>query len=72
MSKVDIEVSSKRSQRTVGYIKQGICIAIIRRFEPFAFEDSPKRLGDIQMRVVWWQKKRETARVSPTSDGVPA
>lgn len=57
MSKIDIEFRSKRSQRTVGCIEQGICGAIIRRSEPFALEDSPERLGDIQMWTVRWEKK---------------
>ncbi len=49
MGKIDIEFRSKRSQRTVSCIDQGVCGAIIRRSEPFALEDSPERLGDIQM-----------------------
>lgn len=57
MSKIDIEFRSKRSQRTVGCLEQGICGAIIRRSEPFALEDSPERLGDIQMWTVRWEKK---------------
>lgn len=57
MGKIDIEFRSKRSQRTVGCIEQGICGAIIRRSEPFALEDSPERLGDIQMRTVRWEEK---------------
>lgn len=57
MGKIDIEFRSKRSQRTVGCIEQGICGAIIRRSEPFALEDSPERLGDIQMRAVRWEEK---------------
>ena len=57
MGKIDIEFRSKRSQRTVGCIEQGICGAIIRRSEPFALEDSPERLGDIQMRAVRREEK---------------
>ena len=57
MGKIDIEFGSKRSQCTVGCIEQGICGAIIRRSEPFALEDSPERLGDIQMRTVRWEEK---------------
>ena len=57
MGKIDIEFRSKRSQRTAGCIEQGICGAIIRRSEPFALEDSPERLGDIQMRAVRREEK---------------
>ena len=52
MGKIDIEFRSKRSQRTVGSIEQRICGAIIRRSGLFALEDSPERLGDIQMWTV--------------------
>ena len=45
MGKIDIEFRSKRSQRTVSCIEQGVCGAIIRRSEPFALEDSPERLA---------------------------
>ncbi len=57
MGKIDIEFSSRRSQRTVCCIEQGICGAIIRRSEPFALEDSPERLGYIQMWTVRWKEK---------------
>ncbi len=57
MGKIDIEFRSKRSQRTVSCIDQGVCGAIIRRSEPFALEDSPERLGDIQMWTIWWEEK---------------
>ena len=59
MDKIDIEFISKRSQRTVGCIEQGICGAIIRRSEPFALEDSPERLGYIQMWTVEWEEKEK-------------
>ena len=57
MGKIDIEFRSKSCQRTVGCIEQGICGTIIRRSEPFALEDSPERLGDIQMWTVRWEGK---------------
>ena len=57
MDKIDIEFRFKCSQCTVGCIEQGICGGIIRRSEPFALEDSPKRLGDIQMWTVRWEEK---------------
>lgn len=57
MGKIDIELRSKCCQSTVGCIEQGICGAIIRRSEPFAFEDSPERLGDIQMWTVRWEEE---------------
>ena len=57
MGKFDIEFGPNRRQCTVGCIKQGICGAIIRRSEPFALEDSPERLGDIQMWTIRWEEK---------------
>ena len=57
MGKIDIEFRTKSCQRTVGCIEQGICGTIIRRSEPFALEDSPERLGDIQMWTVRWKEK---------------
>ena len=57
MGKIDIEFRSKRCQSTVGCIEQGICGAIIRRSDPFAFENSPERLGDIQMWAVRWEEE---------------
>lgn len=57
MGKIDIEFGSKRCQRTVGCIEQRIRGAIIRRSEPFALEDSPECLGDIQMRTVRRKEK---------------
>ena len=65
MDKIDIESRSKRSQRTVGCIKQRICGAVIRRFEPFAFEDSPERFGDVQVRTVWWEEKEKQSMFLP-------
>ncbi len=64
MGKIDIEFRSKRSQRTVSCIDQGVCGAIIRRSEPFALEDSPERLGDIKCGL-YGGRKRDTTHVSP-------
>lgn len=65
MGKVDIEFSSKCSERTVCCIKEGICGAIIRRSEPFALEDSPKSLGNIEVRAIRWKEKEEQASLLP-------
>lgn len=65
MGKIDIEFGSKCSERTVGCIKEGICGDIIHRSEPFALEDSPKRLSNIQMRTIWWQEKEKQATLFP-------
>ena len=65
MGKIDIEFRSKRSQRTVGCIEQGICGTIIRRSEPFALEDSPKSLGNIQMWTVRWEEKEIQSTLLP-------
>lgn len=71
MCKIDIEFRSKRRQRTVGCIEQGICGAIIRRSEPFALEDSPERFSDIQMRTVWRQEKEKQSPFLPYRTQVP-
>lgn len=65
MGKINIDFRSKRSQRTVGCIEQGICGAIIRRSEPFALEDSPERLGYIQMWTVRWEEKEKQSTFLP-------
>lgn len=65
MGKIDIEFSSKCSERTVGCIKEGICGAIIHRPEPFALEDSPERFGYIQMWTVWRQEKEKQSTFLP-------
>lgn len=62
MGKINIEFSAKCSQGSIGRIEQGICGNIIRGPEPFALEDSPERLCEIQMRTVWRQEKdKQTA-----------
>ena len=65
MGKIDIEFRSKSSQSTIGCIKQGVCGKIIHRSEPFALEDSPQSLSDIQMRTVRWKKEYEQASLFP-------
>ena len=71
MGKVNIEFSSKCSERTVGCIEKGICGAIIRRSEPFALEYPPQCLRDIQMRTVWRQEKEEEATLLPDGPKLP-
>ena len=65
MGKVDIEFSSKCSERTVGCVEKGICGAVIHRSEPFALEDSPERLGNIQMWTIWRQEKEKQSTLLP-------
>lgn len=65
MGKVDVEFSSKCSERTVGCIKERICGAIIHRSEPFALKDPPQSLCDIQMWTVWRKKKEEQTAFFP-------
>lgn len=65
MGKVDIEFSSRCSERTVGCIEKGICGAVIHRSEPFALEDSPKRLSNIQMWTIWRQEKEKQSTFLP-------
>lgn len=65
MGKVDIELRSKCSQRTVGCIEKGICGAVIHRPEPFALEYSPERFGYIQMWTVWRQEKEKQSTFLP-------
>ncbi len=65
MCKIDFEFRPNSSQRAVGCIQQGICGTIIRRSEPFALEDSPERLGNIQMRTVWRKEKEKQSTFLP-------
>ena len=65
MGKIDIEFRSKSSQGTIGCVKQGVCGKIIHRSEPFALEDPPQSLSDIQMRTVWRKKEEEQAPLLP-------
>ena len=65
MGKIDIEFSSKCSERTVCCIKERICGAVIRRSEPFALEDSPQRFRDVQMRTVRWKKEEKQSPFLP-------
>ena len=71
MGKIDIEFSSKSSERTVGCIEEGICGGIIHRSEPFALEDSPESLSNIQMRTIWWQEKEKQAALFPYRSELP-
>ena len=72
MCKVDIEFSTKCSQGSIGCVKQGVSGNIIPRSEPFALENSPQRLCNIQMWTVWRKKEEEQAPASPISGEVPS
>ena len=65
MGKIDVEIRTKSSQSTIGCVKQGVCGKIIHRPEPFALEDSPQSLRDIQMRTVWRKKEKEQTSLLP-------
>lgn len=65
MSKVYIESCTKCRQCSIGCIEQGICGNIIHRSEPFALEDSPQCLSDIQMWTIWRKKKEEQSSLLP-------
>lgn len=65
MCKVDIEFRTKWSQCSIGRIKQGVCGNIIHRSEPFALEDSPQCLCNIQMRTVWRKEEEKQAPLFP-------
>ena len=65
MGKIYIQARFKSCQSTIGSIKQGICGKIIHRSEPFALEDSPQGLSDIQMRTVWRKKEEKQTPLLP-------
>lgn len=65
MGKINIELRSKSSQSSIGCIKQGVCGKIIHRSKPFALEDSPQSLRDIQMRTIWRKKEEEQTPLLP-------
>ena len=45
-------------QRSVHSIEQRVRRKIVGRLNPFAFEDSPKSLGNVKMRRIRWQEKK--------------
>lgn len=65
MGKIYFKTGSKRSQSSIGCIKQGVCGSIIHRSDPFALEDSPQSLCYIEMRTVWRKKEDEQATFLP-------
>lgn len=65
MGKIDNEFISDSRQCSVCSIEQGVCGYIVRRFEPFAFEYTPQRFGDVEMWAVWRQKEKEQSAFLP-------
>lgn len=48
-------------QRSVNSIEQRVCRRIVGRLNPFAFEDSPKSLGNVKMMRIRWMKEIKTS-----------
>ena len=65
MGKIDIEFRSKSGQSSIGCVKQGVYGKIIHRSEPFALEDSPECLSDVEMRAIWRNKEEEQTSLLP-------
>lgn len=65
MGKFDFQLRTECRQSSIGGIQQGICGEIIHRSEPFALEDPPQGLCDIQMRTIWREKEDEQAPLLP-------
>ena len=56
---------SQRCQRSVNSIEQRVRRKIVGRLNPFAFEDSPKSLGNVKMRRIWRQEEKIKASFLP-------
>ena len=65
MCKSDIEFNSKCHQYSIGRIQQGVCGKIIHRSEPFALEDSPQCLCDIQLKTIRRKEEKELSSFLP-------
>lgn len=62
---IDSVFPSDSVQDFMGGIEEGACVNIMAWLDPFCFEDSPQRLGDIQMRRVWRKIKDIETAPSP-------
>lgn len=65
MGKIYIEFRTNCRQGSISGIHQGLCGEIIRRPEPFALEDTPQCLSNVEMRAVWWQKEQKKTTLLP-------
>lgn len=62
---IDSVLLSDSVQNFMGCIEECACVNIMAWLDPFCFEDSPQRLGDIQMRRVWRKIKDIETTPSP-------
>lgn len=62
---IDTVFISNSVQDFMGGIEEDACVNIMTWLDPFCFEDSPQRLGDIQMRRVWRKIKDIETAPSP-------
>lgn len=65
MDKIDNEFISNCRQCSVCSMEQRVCGYIVRRSEPFAFEYTPQRFGDVEMWAVWRQEEKEQSAFLP-------
>lgn len=62
---IDSVSVSNSIQNLMGGIEECSCVNVMAWLDPFGFEDSPQRLGDIQMRRVRWKVKDIETALSP-------
>ena len=46
-------------QGTVGGVKERVCGLVVLRSDPFALEDAPQGLGEVEVRRVWRKEEEE-------------
>lgn len=62
---VNAQPISDVSQCSVGGIEERVRTCIVLWPYPFAFKDSPKRFGYVQVRRIWWEKEDEEPSLLP-------
>lgn len=59
------QIMSNIRQCPVGVIEEVVRTCVVLRSDPFAFQNSPQRLCNIQMRGIWWKKENVKSPVFP-------
>lgn len=70
------EEFSDGSQGSVDCLEEGVCGLVVQRAYPFALEDTPQGFGEVEVRRVWREEKKEEPPFLPYGfqllDGVAA
>ncbi len=65
MFEINRDTFSNISQRSVDGVKKCVCRNIILGSNPFSFQNSPKRFGDIHMGRIWRKIEKEESALFP-------